>query len=87
MLLPIAVRAEEPKKQQVHYPVAVLPFHERGGEVAGLGAQVSDLLVASLAKDEKLWLVDARILPNRWPSNNLISRGLSIRQRQWRSAI
>lgn len=42
----------------VEYPIAVLPFRERGKEVAELGGQTTDLVFASLAVDPSLSLVD-----------------------------
>jgi TolB-like protein len=39
-------------------PVAIFPFQERGGEVKGFGAKVSDLLFAQLATSRDLLLVD-----------------------------
>lgn len=40
------------------YPMAILPFNERGGEVKGLGATVTDLTFAHLSADGDLLLVD-----------------------------
>lgn len=40
------------------YPAAILPFQERGSGVRGYGAQVSDLLFASLVVSPNLMLVD-----------------------------
>lgn len=48
-------RAEEPKAV---YPVALLPFKERGREARELGTQVSDLLFANLVMKPELFLVD-----------------------------
>ncbi len=42
---------------EVH-PAAILPFQERGREVAGLGAQASEILFAELVADPELYLVD-----------------------------
>ncbi len=40
------------------YPVAILPFSERGREVAEQGQQVTDLLFANLMVEPELFLVD-----------------------------
>ncbi len=40
------------------YPVAVLPFSERGKEVAEQGQQVTDLMFANLVTNPELFLVD-----------------------------
>ena len=53
--------AEEPageKKPPAVYPVAVLPFREHGSGVKGYGLKVSNVLFASLAANENLYLVD-----------------------------
>lgn len=42
----------------VEYPIAILPFRERGKEVAQMGGQVADLLFAKLVVDPSLYLVD-----------------------------
>jgi len=40
------------------YPVAILPFAERGSDVKDLGPKVTDLMFASLAAEPSLLLVD-----------------------------
>ncbi len=40
------------------YPVAILPFQEKGMGVKGYGEKVSELLFANLAADPSLYLVD-----------------------------
>ncbi|NLS93742.1 MAG: curli assembly protein CsgG [Planctomycetaceae bacterium] len=40
------------------YPLAVLPFSERGAEVAQQGQQVTDLMFANLVTNPELFLVD-----------------------------
>lgn len=40
------------------YPVAILPFQERGSGVKGYGEKVSDLLFAALARSPAIYLVD-----------------------------
>src|SRR5687768_9178748 len=45
-------------QESINYPIAILPFRERGEEVKGMGGQASDLLFAGLATDPDLWLVD-----------------------------
>jgi TolB-like protein len=50
--------AESSEKTTANYPVAILPFRERGQEVKGLGGQACDLLLANLAKEPTIWLVE-----------------------------
>jgi len=40
------------------YPAAILPFAERGADVTGLGAQVTDLMFANLVDEPLMYLVD-----------------------------
>ena len=47
----------EDKAPAVH-PLAIFPFQERGPEVKGLGAKVSDILFAELVANPDLLLVD-----------------------------
>ena len=55
----IAAWAEDKKdKTPQVYPVALLPFQERGADSKGQGSKVTDLLFASLAADPALMLVD-----------------------------
>lgn len=58
LALLIACSASALKAQDVVYPTAIFPFQERGADVKGLGAQVSDLLFASLVVDPSMYLVD-----------------------------
>jgi TolB-like protein len=44
------------------YPIAVLPFQERGKEVQGMGSQASDILFAELSADPALILVERQEL-------------------------
>lgn len=46
------------KEPPVVYPVAIFAFQERGSGVKGYGDKVSDILFASLAAQEKIYLVD-----------------------------
>jgi TolB-like protein len=55
VVLPAAARAE---KEPAVYPLAILEFAERGADVKGLGAQVTDLLFAELATAPEMYLVD-----------------------------
>jgi TolB-like protein len=57
MLLAAGSLAAAEKAENV-YPAAILPFQERGDDAKGLGAQVTDLLFASLVADERMYLVD-----------------------------
>ncbi len=47
--------AKDPPKV---YPVAILPFQERGSGVEGYGAKVSDILFATMVANPELYLVD-----------------------------
>ena len=51
-------------KPKTVYPVAVLPFQERGVEVKGYGGKVTDILFADLVADSKLFLVEREGLEN-----------------------
>ena len=54
-VLPAQEKADE---QYVVYPVAILPFQERGREAADLGPQVTDLLFAKLVANPDMYLVE-----------------------------
>lgn len=58
LALLVACSASSLQAQDVVYPTAIFPFQERGADVKGLGAQVSDLLFASLVADPSMYLVD-----------------------------
>ncbi len=51
-------KREEENDLRPVYPLAILPFNERGGEVKGLGATVTDLTFAHLSADGSMFLVD-----------------------------
>jgi TolB-like protein len=46
------------KEMSGKYPVAMFPFEERDADVAGLGAKVTDLLMASLARYPEILLIE-----------------------------
>lgn len=50
--------ADQTEIRFIDYPIAVLPFRERGKEVADLGGQVADLVFTKLIVDPGLYLVD-----------------------------
>lgn len=56
--LSLPVLAAKAKKAPTVYPVAVLPFQERGTEVKGFGGKVTDLLFANLVTNPDLFLVE-----------------------------
>ncbi len=58
LALLIACSASTVQAQDTVYPTAIFPFQERGADVKGLGAQVSDLIFASLVVDPNMYLVD-----------------------------
>lgn len=55
---PAKQAADEEQLQLVEYPIAILPFRERGEEVKQMGGQVADLMFARLVVDPSLFLVD-----------------------------
>jgi len=56
--LAIAQPPEAQELQLIEYPIAILPFRERGKEVKEMGGQVADLMFAKLVVDPSLFLVD-----------------------------
>ncbi len=54
-VLPAQEKADDP---HAVYPVAILPFQERGRDAAELGPQVTDLLFAKLVANPDLYLVE-----------------------------
>lgn len=50
--------AAEAKKAPTVYPIALLPFQERGSEVKDFGGKVTDLLFANLVANPDLFLVE-----------------------------
>ncbi len=56
--LSLPALAAEAKKAPTVYPVAVLPFQERGTEVKDFGGKVTDLLFANLVANPDLFLVE-----------------------------
>ncbi|MCO6048087.1 CsgG/HfaB family protein [Aeoliella sp. ICT_H6.2] len=65
----------------IDYPIAILPFSERGKEVQGLGNQVSDLLFANLIVDPDLLIVDREDLQKTLDEAELNLTGL-VRQQE-----
>lgn len=57
LALPTALFAQETEADTV-YPVAILPFEERGANVKDFGVQVTEVLFAQLIANPKLQLVD-----------------------------
>lgn len=54
-VLPAQEKADDP---HAVYPVAILPFQERGRDAAELGPQVTDLLFAKLVANPDIYLVE-----------------------------
>lgn len=79
-----AVRADERSdstEAPTAYPLAVLPFQERGDEVKGLGSKVTDLLFASLLTRPDLYLVDREDLSKTLQEQELnISGAVNVDQ-------
>lgn len=57
-LLVCALPAAARDKPPAVYPTALLPFQERGSDVAEYGGKITDLLFARLAADPDLYLVE-----------------------------
>jgi TolB-like protein len=57
-LASLAARPAVAKAPPKVYPLAILPFQERGSGVEGYGGKVADILFAALAANRKLYLVD-----------------------------
>jgi len=74
-----ALRADDGKNQDeapAFYPVAVLPFQERGREAAELGTQVSDLLFVGLVTNPNLYLVEREDVKKLFEEQELNLSGL-----------
>ena len=74
--LPAFAQEEEKQQQNTVYPLAVLPFQERGKEVESLGGKVSDLLFANLVANPDLYLVDREDLQTILAEQELNQSGL-----------
>ena len=73
------LRADDEKKEDDApsvYPVAVLPFQERGREAAELGTQVSDLLFVGLVTNPNLYLVEREDVKKLFDEQELNLSGL-----------
>lgn len=73
------LRADDEKKGNdalAVYPVAVLPFQERGREAAELGTQVSDLLFVGLLTNPNLYLVEREDVKKLFDEQELNLSGL-----------
>ena len=58
------------------YPVAILPFQERGRDAAALGGQVTDLMFASLVVNPDLYLVEREDINKLFEEQELNLSGL-----------
>ncbi len=67
---------EEDKAKPAVYPVAILPFQERGREAANLGSQVSDLLFAKLVVNPDIYLVEREDITKLFDEKELNLSGL-----------
>lgn len=72
----VGATAQESDGQTEVYPLAVLPFQERGREVSELGNQVSDLLFANLVVDPELYLVEREDLAKLLDEQQLNASGM-----------
>ncbi|MEZ6122488.1 MAG: CsgG/HfaB family protein [Planctomycetaceae bacterium] len=67
---------EKDDASQAIYPVAVIPFQERGRDAAELGTQVSDLLFAKLVINPDLYLVEREDISKLFEEKELNLSGL-----------
>ncbi|MBI1311016.1 hypothetical protein GC176_06885 [bacterium] len=74
-------REEKDDEQPAVYPVAVLPFQERGREASELGTQVSDLLFVGLVTNPDLFLVEREDVKKLFDEQELNLSGLVDPQR------
>ncbi len=69
--------AQDKKKDEpAIYPVAILPFQERGRDAAELGAKVTDLLFAQLIANPDLYLVEREDIKKLFDEQELNLSGL-----------
>ncbi|MDP6469339.1 MAG: CsgG/HfaB family protein [Pirellulaceae bacterium] len=74
--LPLRADDEGDAKKEAVYPVAILPFQERGDEVKEMGGKVTDLLFASLVANPAMYLVDRADLDRLVEEQELSKSGL-----------
>ena len=70
------VSAQEDDGPPAVYPVAILPFQERGRDAAELGQQVTDLLFAQLVVNPDLYLVEREDISKLFEEKELNLSGL-----------
>lgn len=72
-----SVRAQEKEADDLTvYPVAILPFQERGRDAAQLGPQVTDLLFAKLVVNPDMYLVEREEITKLFEEKELNLSGL-----------
>jgi TolB-like protein len=74
---PVVTRADEKNDAPAVYPVAIFPFQERGNDVKGHGAKVTDILFANLIADPQLMLVDREDIRKLLDEQELSLSGLA----------
>lgn len=74
---PMPVRADDKNEAPAVYPVAIFPFQERGNDVKGQGAKVTDILFANLIADPQLMLVDREDIRKLLEEQELSVSGLA----------
>jgi TolB-like protein len=81
LVLPLAAqdkgKGKKDKDAPSVYPVAIFPFQERGNEVKGQGAKITDILFANLITDTQLMLVDREEIRKLLDEQELSLSGLS----------
>ena len=78
MALPSAAQDDEAVDGAAHvYPAAIFPFQERGEDVAGHGAKITDILFANLIADPQLTLVDREEIAKLLDEQELSLSGLT----------
>lgn len=75
-ILPAQGKKKDADEEFAVYPVAILPFQERGRDAAELGPQVTDLLFASLVVNPDLYLVDREDITKLFEEQELNLSGL-----------
>jgi TolB-like protein len=71
-----APTADAVELQLVEYPIAILPFRERGKEVENMGGQMADLVFAKLVVDPGLFLVDREDIDKTFAEAELTLSGI-----------
>lgn len=74
--LPVLKAADDKKEKFTVYPVAIMPFAERGRDAAELGSKVTDLLFANLVVNPDMYLVEREEIDKLFSEQELNRSGL-----------